>query len=75
MDTGDHYRQTFEDLNITVVVRYVGIHPLGKMYQWDTQIVGVEKSPKAFYRPIDEKKPSMSQVALHIANWYKNPLH
>lgn len=66
-----YYRQTFEDIGITVVVCYVGIHPLGKMHQWDTQILDVENSTMAYYRPIDEKKPSMAHVALCIADWYR----
>lgn len=75
MDRSEHYRHTFTDIGITVVVRYVGIHPLGKVHEWETQIIGLEKVPKAFYKPIDHKKPTLAEVAFYIAKWYKDPYH
>lgn len=69
----DHLRKTYPELGITVEVRYVGIHPLGVVHQWETQILGVEAYPKPYFKPVSEKKPTCLEVAQYIASWYKTP--
>lgn len=68
-----HLRKSYPELGITVDVSYRGIHPLGKMRHWETQILGVENSPKGFFKPVDETMMTCDQVANYIASWYENP--